>query len=111
MFRKEIYLPFLLSILLFLSIDISFYNYIVLGKEDDSKDNVKEEKEERDDNRDSKDNVKEEKEEDFEDISLDELFEDNNADDNRDSKDNVKEEKEEEDEVPFLLPFNAVPFP
>ena len=94
MFRKEIYLPFLLSILLFLSIDISFYNYIVLGKEDDSKDNVKEEKEE-----------------DFEDISLDELFEDNNADDNRDSKDNVKEEKEEEDEVPFLLPFNAVPFP
>ncbi|MGZ5470256.1 MAG: hypothetical protein ACXWFC_03500 [Nitrososphaeraceae archaeon] len=94
MFRKEIYLPFLLSILLFLSIDISFYNYIVLGKEDDSKDNVKEEKEE-----------------DFEDISLDELFEDNNADDNRDSKDNVKDEKEEEDEVPFLLPFNAVPFP
>ena len=91
----------------------------MLGKEDDSKDNVKEEKEERDDNRDSKDNVKEEKEEDFEDISLDELFEDNNADDNRDSKaddnrdskDNVKEEKEEEDEVPFLLPFNAVPFP
>ncbi|MCJ7637978.1 MAG: hypothetical protein MUO21_10855, partial [Nitrososphaeraceae archaeon] len=71
MFRKEIYLPFLLSILLFLSIDISFYNYIVLGKEDDSKDNVKEEKEERDDNRDSKDNVKEEKEE---------------RDDNRDSK-------------------------
>ncbi len=125
MFRKEIYLPFLLSILLFLSIDISFYNYIVLGKEDDSTDNVREEKEERDDNRDgkdnvkeerddnsdSKDNVKEEKEEDFEDISLDELFEDNNADDNRDSKDNVKEEKEEEDEVPFLLPFNAVPFP
>ncbi|MGZ5484464.1 MAG: hypothetical protein ACXWFB_00950 [Nitrososphaeraceae archaeon] len=80
MFRKEIYLPFLLSILLFLNIDISFYNYIALGKEDDSKD----------------DNVKEEKEE---------------GGDNRDSKDNVKDEKEEEDEVPFLLPFNAVPFP
>jgi hypothetical protein len=117
LFRKEIYLPFLLSILLFLSIDISFYNYIALGKEDDSKDNVKEEgKEEGDDNRDNKDNVKEEgKEENFDDISLDGLFEDNNADDNRDNKDNVKEEgkeeKEAEDEVPFLLPFNAVPFP
>jgi hypothetical protein len=102
LFRKEIYLPFLLSILLFLSIDISFYNYIALGKEDDSKDNVKEEgKEEGDDNRDNKDNVKEEGKEE--------------GDDNRDNKDNVKEEgkeeKEAEDEVPFLLPFNAVPFP
>ena len=35
-----------------------------------------------------------------------------NDDDNRDSKDNnVREEKEEEDEVPFILPFKAVPFP
>ena len=40
------------------------------------------------------------------------------ADDDRDSEDNVKDEKdeekdekEEEDEVPFILPFNAVPFP
>ena len=102
MFRKEVYIPFLLSILLFLSIDISSYNYMVLGKEDDSEDNVKDEKDE-----------------DFEDISLDELFDDNNADDDRDSEDNVKDEKEEEkdekeeekDEVPFILPFNAVPFP
>jgi hypothetical protein len=110
LFRKEIYLPFLLSISLFLIIDISFYNHIALGKNGD------------DDNRDSKDNnVKEEEkqeEEDFEDASLDELFDDNNDDDNRDSKDNnVKEEeekedeKEEENEVPFILPFNAVPFP
>ncbi len=109
MFRKEIYLPFILSISLFLIIDYSSYNHIVLGKEDDSND------------RDDKDNnVKEEEkeEEDFEDASLDELFDDNDDNDNRDDKDNnVKEEekeedgKEEEDEVPFLLPFTAVPFP
>jgi hypothetical protein len=130
LFRKEIYLPFLLSISLFLIIDISFYNHIALGKNGDddnnrdSKDNnvKEEEKQDDDDNRDSKDNnVKEEEkqeEEDFEDASLDELFDDNNDDDNRDSKDNnVKEEeekedeKEEENEVPFILPFNAVPFP
>jgi len=136
LFRKEVYISFLLSILLFLSIDISSHNYIVLGKEDDSEDNVKDEKEEKSDDRDSEDNVKDEKEEksddrdsednvkdekdeDFEDISLDELFDDNNADDDRDSEDNVKDEKEEEkdekeeekDEVPFILPFNAVPFP
>jgi hypothetical protein len=130
LFRKEIYLPFLLSISLFLIIDISFYNHIALGKNGDdvnrdSKDiNVKDEEKQDDDdnNRDSKDNnVKEEEkqeEEDFEDASLDELFDDNNDDNNRDSKDNnVKEEEEEEDEkeeeneVPFILPFNAVPFP
>ena len=86
MFRKEVYIPFLLSILLFLSIDISSHNYIALGKEDDSDDNVKDEKEEKSDDRDSEDNVKDEKEEE-------------------------KDEKEEEDEVPFILPFNAVPFP
>jgi hypothetical protein len=103
LFRKEVYIPFLLSILLFLSIDISSYNYIVLGKEDDSVDNVKDEKEEKSDDRDSVDNVKDEKEE---------------KSDDRDSEDNVKDEKEEksdekeeEDEVPFILPFNAVPFP
>jgi len=74
LFRKEIYLPFLLSISLFLIIDVSFYNHIALGKNGD------------DDNRDSKDNnVKEEEEK--------------------------EDEKEEENEVPFILPFNAVPFP
>ena len=110
LFRKEIYLPFLLSISLFLIIDISSYNHIALGQNGD------------DDNRDSNDNnVREEEkqeEEDFEDASLDELFDDNNDDNNRDSKDNnVREEEEEEDEkeeeneVPFILPFNAVPFP
>src|SRR5687768_13057742 len=149
LFRKEIYLPFLLSISLFLIIDISSYNHIALGqngddgnrdskdnnvreeeKEDDdgnrdSKDNNvrEEEKEDDDGNRDSKDNNvrEEEKEEDFEDVSLEELFDDNNDDGNRDSKDNnvreeekeeeEEDEKEEENEVPFILPFNAVPFP
>jgi len=130
LFRKEIYLPFLLSISLFLIIDISSYNHIALGQngDDDNRDsndnNVREEEKQDDDdnNRDSKDNnVREEEkqeEEDFEDASLDELFDDNNDDNNRDSKDNnVREEEEEEDEkeeeneVPFILPFNAVPFP
>jgi hypothetical protein len=128
LFRKEIYLPFLLSISLFLIIDISSYNHIALGQNgDDNRDsndnNVREEeKQDDDDNRDSNDNnVREEEkqeEEDFEDASLDELFDDNNDDNNRDSKDNnVREEEEEEDEkeeeneVPFILPFNAVPFP
>ena len=74
LFRKEIYLPFLLSISLFLIIDISFYNHIALGQNGD------------DGNRDSKDNnVREEEKE--------------------------EDEKEEENEVPFILPFNAVPFP
>ena len=135
MLEKRRYYLIILTIILFVSIDISSYNYIVLGKEDDSEDNVKDGKEEKSDDRDSEDNVKDgkeeksddrdsednvkdEEEEDFEDISLDELFDDNNADDDRDSKDNVKDEKEEEkdekeeeDEVPFILPFNAVPFP
>jgi hypothetical protein len=132
LFRKEIYLPFLLSISLFLIIDISFYNHIALGQngDDDNRDskdtNVREEEKEDDDgNRDSKDNnVREEEkeeEEDFEDVSLEELFDDNNDDGNKDSKDNnvreeekeeeEEDEKEEENEVPFILPFNAVPFP
>jgi hypothetical protein len=128
LFRKEIYLPFLLSISLFLIIDISSYNHIALGQngDDNNRDsndnNVREEEKQDDDdnNRDSNDNNvrEEEKQEDFEDASLDELFDDNNDDNNRDSKDNnVREEEEEEDEkeeeneVPFILPFNAVPFP
>ena len=119
MLEKRRYYLIILTILLFVNIDISSYNYIALGKEDDGgEDNVKDEKEEKSDDRDSEDNVKDEKDEDFEDISLDELFDDNNADDDRDSEDNVKDEKEEEkdekeeeDKVPFILPFNAVPFP
>ncbi len=117
--RKEIYLSFLLSILLFVSIDILSYNYIVLGKEDSKDDSSRrgEGGEEAEDNEDSKDDSSrrgeggeggEGGEEDFEDRSLKELFDDDN-DDNND--DNIKEEKEEEDDVPFRLPFRAVPFP
>ena len=49
----------------------------MLGKEDDSDDNVREKEKEEDNNRDN----------------------------------DVREEKEEKDEVPFILPFKAVPFP
>ena len=62
MLNKKLFYPILLTILLCISIDISS-NYIALGKEDDSNDNVRE------------------------------------------------KEKEEADEVPFILPFKAVPFP
>ena len=80
MFRKEIYLSFLLSISLFLIIDISSYNYNVLGQEDD--------------NRDSHDNSH-----------------DNNVREDKDEEEEEEDEKEEKDEVPFILPFKAVPFP
>lgn len=118
MLNKNLYFLFLLTILLCVSIDISYYNYIALGKEDDSNDvdNVGEKEKEADDNRDNDIREDKEQEKDFEALSLDELFDDNNDDDNRDSKDNnvreeEKEEEDEEDEVPFILPFNAVPFP
>ena len=82
MLNKNLYYLILITILLCISIDISYYNYIALGKEDDSNDvdNVGEKEKEADDNRDSKDN-------------------------------NVREEEKEEDDVPFILPFKAVPFP
>jgi hypothetical protein len=89
--NKKLYYPILLTILLCISIDISSYNYIALGKEDNSDDNVREKEKEEDNNRDN--DVREEKEE----------------DNNRDN--DVREEKEEKDEVPFILPFKAVPFP
>jgi len=108
LFRKEIYLSFLLSISLFLIIDISSYNYNVLGQEDDNRDssndnNVREDKDE--------------EEEDFEDDSLNEFFEyincyyNNNVREYKDEEEEEGDEKEEEDEVPFILPFKAVPFP
>jgi hypothetical protein len=111
--NKNLYYLILITILC-ISIDISYYNYIALGKEDDSNDldNVGEKEQEADDNRDNDVREDKEQEENFEDLSLDELFDDNNDDGNRDSKDNnVREEEEEEDDVPFILPFNAVPFP
>ena len=71
MIRKEIYLSFLLSILLFVSTDILFYKHIVLGKENNDND---------EDNRDSRDDDIIEKDEDdngdkkFEDISINSLL-------------------------------------
>ena len=107
MIKKEKYISFLLSILLFVSIDISFYNHIVLGKENN---NDEDSNDEDNDNRDSRDDDIIEKDRDgegFEDISINELFDN---DDNRDSRDDDIIEKDDED-VPFILPFNAVPFP
>jgi hypothetical protein len=68
--NKKSYYLILLTILLCASIDISSYNYIALGKEEDSDDEDNE--------------VREENKE--------------------------QEEEEKEDEVPFILPFKAVPF-
>ena len=84
MLDKKLYYLISLTILLYVSIDISSYNYIALGKEDDiDNENVREKETEDDD--DYKDNgIREVKEE---------------------------EDKEKEDEVPFILPFKAVPFP
>ena len=103
--RNEIYLTFLLSILLFVSIDISYNNHIVLGQEDSKDGNGGGgEEAETEDNEDNEGGGGGEEAEDVEDISIDELFGDNNDD-------NIEEEKEEEDDVPFILPFKAVPFP
>ena len=120
--RKEIYLSFLLSILLFVSINILSYNHIVLGKGDSKDDNRREgegggEREEPEEKGDSKDDNRREGEgggereepEDFEDITIEELFHDDNEDNIK--EENKEEEKEEEDDVPFRLPFRAVPFP
>lgn len=104
--RKKVYLSFLLCILLFVSMDILLYNYIVLGKEENDN-NV--------------DDVIEN--EDIEDISINELFDNNNGNndndelfdsdnnDNRDSRYEIIEKEDTDDNVPFILPFNAVPFP
>ncbi|MDF2738553.1 MAG: hypothetical protein K0S93_2414 [Nitrososphaeraceae archaeon] len=99
MIRKEIYLSIILSILLFISIDISSYNHIVLGKEYDDAEVMGKEQEENGEG--------------FEDVSINELFDDN-YNNNRDTRNDEVIEKEEEDDddaVPFILPFNAVPFP
>ena len=115
--RKEIYLPFLLSILLFITIDSSFYNYIALGKENSENDNEGGGESEERDNEENSENDNEgggesEAEEDFEDMSLNELFDDDsNGDDNTREEKERDKEKEEKEDVPFILPFRAVPFP
>lgn len=122
MFNKKLYYLIFLSILLYVSIDISHYYNIALGKEDDSdnEDSTIENEKETDDNSDSTNNdVSEDTEEkDLEGAFLDKLFGINDDNDNSDSNDNeVREENKEHeeekkgDEVPFILPFKAVPFP
>ena len=98
--KKEIYLSFLLSIILFLSIDILLYNYIILGNEEDANNNDVDDVREKE----------EYKDEDIEDTSINELF-DNDNNDNRDNNDEIIEKEDTEENVPFILPFNAVPFP
>ena len=102
--RKEIYLSFLLSILLFVSIDILSYNHIILGQEDSKDDNKKEEEG-------GGGREEEEEAEDFEDITIKELFNDDNEDNIKEEGKEKEEEEEEEEDVPFRLPFRAVPFP
>jgi hypothetical protein len=80
--RKELNFLFLLSTLLFVSINILSYNYIVLGQED------RREKDDDDDDRREKDDDRREK------------------DDDRREKDDDRREKD--DDVPFILPL---PFP
>jgi hypothetical protein len=99
--KKEIYLSFLLSIILFLSIDILLYNYIILGNEEDANNNDVDDVREKEEYKD---------EEDIEDTSINELF-DNDNNDNRDNNDKIIEKEDTEENVPFILPFNAVPFP
>lgn len=105
MFRKEVYIPFLLSILLFLSIDISSYNYIALGKEEDNDD-------EDENNAIEKENDDGKNREDF---SLNELLGNNDGDNHNDEYDDNDDDNDikeiDQDKVPFILPFTAVPFP
>ena len=101
--KKEIYLPFLLNIILFSSIDILLYNYTILGNEEDDNNNDVDDVREKEEHKD-------EEEEDIEDNSINELF-DNDNNDNRDNNDEIIEKEDTEENVPFILPFNAVPFP
>jgi hypothetical protein len=125
--RKEVYLSFLLCILLFVSTDILLYNYIALGKEEDDNSNIDDVREKEEDDNSNIDDVREKEEkndEDIEDISINELLDNDNNDNNdnddlfdndnnnnRDSRYEIIEKEDIEDNVPFILPFNAVPFP
>ena len=98
MLEKRRYYLIILTILLFVSIDISSYNYIALGKEEDNDDEDKNNAIEKE-NDDGKNG----------DFSLNELFGNNDEDDDNDEDNDIKEI--EKDKVPFILPFTAVPFP
>ena len=99
MLEKKGYYLIILTILLFVNIDILSYNYIALGKEEDNDDEDENNAIEKENN-DGKNG---------EDFSLNELFGDNDEDkDNDEDNDIIEIEK---DKVPFILPFTAVPFP
>jgi hypothetical protein len=91
--EKRRYYLIILTILLCVSIDISSYNYIALGKEEDDEDE------------DANNAIEKENDDgqNGEDFSLNELFRNNDEDND------IKEI--EKDKVPFILPFTAVPFP
>ena len=74
--RKELNFLFLLSTLLFVSINILSYNYIVLGQED------RREKDDDDDRREKDDD-----------------------DDRREKDDDDDDRREKDDDVPFILPL------
>lgn len=93
MLEKKGYYLIILTILLFVNIDILSFNYIALGKEEDNDDEDKNNAMDTE-NDDGKNG---------EDFSLNELFGDNDKD-----NDIIEIEK---DKVPFILPFTAVPFP
>ncbi len=105
MLEKRRYYLIILTILLFVSIDISSYNYIALGKEEDNDD-------EDENNAIEKENDDGKNGEDF---SLNELFGNNDGDNDNDEDDDNDEDNDikeiGKDKVPFILPFTAVPFP
>jgi hypothetical protein len=79
--KSELYYSFLLSILLFVSLNILFYEQMVDGEKDSHHEDDK-----NNDDVKQRDNEKEE-------------------DENGDS------DNHQNDDIPFILPFNPVPFP
>ena len=92
MIRKKLYLSLLVSLLLLVGFDFSLFNDLAYGKGDEGG---------------GKDEINNGKNDD-EDISLDELF-GSDEDEDKDAKD--KDAKDKKKDVPFKLPFIAVPFP
>lgn len=120
MLKNDLYYSlFLLSILLFVSLNILFYDQMVEGEKrshhEDEKNNDDDVRENEKDNDDK-----------FDDTSLDKLFgnkhkqdkDKKESNDDVNQRDNEKEEDEngdsdnhQNDDIPFILPFNPVPFP
>ena len=112
MLEKKGYYLIILTILLFVNIDILSCNYIALGKEehnDDENENNAIEKEHDDENENNAIEKENNDGKNGEDFSLNELFGDNDKDNDNDEDNDIIEI--EKDKVPFILPFTAVPFP